>query len=191
MELAIAKTNVLKRDLKRRLQTIQTGVKTAIGAAWDAGEILTELKGRTDHGKWLPLLKQMGLGERMAQKYMKLHEGYEREAAIEQKTINDALEDKSKPKVKKEANGTFTTPKENTNSRADSTSNRCDKTEDAFEEDLFIQIALNKEDFKEIKEILKKIHSKVLLKGSVKIDSMDNELIGKLIHQFDGVVLWK
>jgi Protein of unknown function (DUF3102) len=113
MELAITKTNVLKRDLNRRLGVIESGLKKTIGAAWDAGEILTELKNRLGHGEWLPYLKEIKLGERQAQKYMKLFNDYDREAAIEYKAINAALEDKSKK------NGSDKNKKEDTNSSSD------------------------------------------------------------------------
>ncbi len=97
------KTTVLKRDIKRRLSTIQTGIKTAIGGAWDAGELLTELKERMNYGEWLPYLASIGLGERQAQKYMRLSNELDRATAIENKTINKALEGIASKEEKKES----------------------------------------------------------------------------------------
>ena len=102
MEL-VKKKNVtqLKKEVKTHLKTIDSGVKMAIGAAWDCGEVLTELKGKLEHGKFLPYLKQIKLGERNAQKYMKLYKDYERDAALQQATIKEALEATAQKKIEK------------------------------------------------------------------------------------------
>jgi hypothetical protein len=61
---ARTRTAVLLADDQRRIS-----LKHAI----NAGRLLTELKDATEHGEWLPTLERIGVGERVAQRYMRIY----------------------------------------------------------------------------------------------------------------------
>ena len=76
----------LERKIRDRLQMINRALaarddalkavtnceKSAVLSAWRLGQHLAEKKLRLGHGNWLPWLKTVGLGERQAQRYLRL-----------------------------------------------------------------------------------------------------------------------
>ena len=81
----------------------RVGQREAIGAALEAGGLLTEAKGRLRHGEWADWLGRVGLAKRTASTWMKLAGmGLTSSAVIERGGINAAARG-VKPKSASEA----------------------------------------------------------------------------------------
>ncbi|PBB20563.1 DUF3102 domain-containing protein [Mesorhizobium sp. WSM4313] len=63
---------VLAAEIKRAAVVMKGAERTAADAAIVAGRLLIEAKTLVDHGQWLPFLKETGLHERAAQRFMSL-----------------------------------------------------------------------------------------------------------------------
>ena len=73
-------------DLVRRGRAAVTGLTTAasnaVQYAIDAGNALIVARDKTKRGEWGPFLKRCDLGERQAERYMRLARGWWRESRL-------------------------------------------------------------------------------------------------------------
>jgi len=63
---------VLASNIQRAIAEADKASALAAAKAIEAGEALVEAKELANHGEWLPFLKQAGINERTAQRYMRL-----------------------------------------------------------------------------------------------------------------------
>ena len=60
------------RDHDRLAEQQRKCERSAVLSAWSLGKLLVEKKSRIPHGGWLDYLKDAGIGERDAQRYMRI-----------------------------------------------------------------------------------------------------------------------
>ncbi|MEW9838492.1 DUF3102 domain-containing protein [Mesorhizobium marinum] len=63
---------ILAAEIRQAQLDIEKATRLAAGKAIFTGNSLIEAKALVKHGKWLPFLKEAGIGERQAQRYMTL-----------------------------------------------------------------------------------------------------------------------
>ena len=77
----------------------RVGQRDAVGAALEAGGLLTQAKGRLQHGEWGDWLHRVGLAPRTARTWMKLASmDLTAEEVIERGGINAAAQGRASPK---------------------------------------------------------------------------------------------
>ena len=70
------------RDHERLAEQQRKCERSAVISAWSLGKLLNERKSRIQHGGWLDYLKSAGIGERDAQRYMRIGAGIRLESDL-------------------------------------------------------------------------------------------------------------
>lgn len=73
---------VLTEEIRRAHADVQEADKTAAEHAIEAGHSLIEAKSLVKHGQWLPWLKELGIPERTARRYITLARGNVKPAIV-------------------------------------------------------------------------------------------------------------
>lgn len=90
---------MIRRDIKRRDTKFHNSVATAMESAYEAGELLIELKERSAYGTFAGELQQLDISDRQAQKYMQFRRLVPVGKLGQYTSINEALTDNRAPKL--------------------------------------------------------------------------------------------
>ncbi|RZS82062.1 DUF3102 family protein [Phyllobacterium myrsinacearum] len=86
---------ILVTEIRQSHERALVALRSAAEAARQSGDALIEAKALVGHGEWLPFLKETGVSERTAQRYMKIAKNWQaiagKTTSVSDLSVNEAL----------------------------------------------------------------------------------------------------